>query len=144
MSRSRSTAFSARLRAPRGGGGRGAGARFRARFAAGFLAAFRSGKQPLHGRGDTTALGAPGKAHGGDLHHLAETLRSLGFDLRDDAAQLSLELLLAERRGQVRADQLRLLLLLRGGGRPATIPKGGSRLLSPLHLALSDSHHERV
>src|SRR5919201_6164609 len=111
MSRSRSTAFSARLRAPRGGGGSGAGLRLTARFWVSFLAAFRSGKQPLHRGGDAAALRASGQPSRGDLHHLAEALRPVRVDLRDNAAQLALQLLVTERGRQVAADELGLLLL---------------------------------
>src|SRR5919198_903381 len=130
MSRRRSTAFSARLRAPRGGGGRGAGLRLTARFWVGFLAAFRSGKQAFHSGGDAAPLRAPGKARRGDLHDLAEALRPLGVDLRDHAAQLTLQLFVIECRRQIAADELGLLLLLFGGGRPAAAPERARRLFA--------------
>src|SRR5438132_8333362 len=113
MSRRRSTDFRARGRAPRGGGGSGAGFRLRATFRAGLRlpAGLRSGKQALHGGGDAAAFGASGEARGGGLHDLSEALRSLRPDLGDDRAKLVLELVVAERRRQIAADELGLGLL---------------------------------
>src|SRR5439155_14927335 len=137
-SRKRSAVSSARFFAPRGG--RGVihdGLRLGVGFGLG-------AKQPARYRRDLISVRAAGNAGGCRFHHEAESFRAIGLDLRDHAAHLGLDFLLAQRCRQEASQQCQLGLLTPRRVLAARLAVDTDRLLPSLDLFASDPLDELV